>query len=182
MSYAYRFLLLLLVLISLFVYNINQPFSIIILAIIIIILTAYIPFFFGSTWLPINNESLEKMIKIAGINENDIVYDLGCGNGKIVKKCSNAKKVIGIEISPLLYLWARINTLTMKNAEIKYGNFFNKNLKDGDIIFMYLPERTMNKIENRSMFKKGARIISRRFRFAELKPVKQIEDVYLYKI
>ncbi len=182
MSYAARFLLLLVFLIAIYLKYASEPFSAIILAIIIVLLSAFGPFFFGSTWLPISDKSLEKMMKIAGIKNTDIIYDLGCGNGKIIKKCGNAKKAIGIELSPLLYIWAKINTLGMKNAEIKYGNFFNFDLKDGNVFFVYMPERTLNIIENKKIFKKGSRIITRKFRFSNIKPVKQIEDVYLYII
>ena len=58
-------------------------------------------------YVPTANEVVEKMLEMAKVSSNDIVYDLGSGDGRIpiaaVKKY-DAKKATGVEINPDLIL------------------------------------------------------------------------------
>jgi hypothetical protein len=54
-------------------------------------------------YVPTPENVVEEMLKIAGVKEGDVVYDLGCGDGRIVVtavKKFKAKKGLGIDIDP----------------------------------------------------------------------------------
>ena len=99
-----------------------------ILLIFIILLWFSYTRIFGAEFFPTTSTKMKKMIEFAGIKNNDTVYDLGCGDGRIVlaasKKC---KKAIGIEIDPLRFIisWIKVKLTKTKNAKIIFGNFFN---------------------------------------------------------
>jgi SAM-dependent methyltransferase len=73
--------------------------------------------------------------------EGDTVYDLGCGDGKVLVCMANKfpKAVyIGIEYNIIPYLFAKIKTRKYKNITIKYGDFFKENLSAANSIVVYL--------------------------------------------
>ena len=81
-----------------------------------------------------------------------VVYDLGCGWGGLAF-ASAAKfpgaKVIGIELSPLPWLFCKLRKLVQRrpNLEIRYGNFMHMPLGDADLIFCYLMIRAMRRLK-----------------------------------
>ncbi|MBT6136211.1 MAG: class I SAM-dependent methyltransferase [Rhodospirillaceae bacterium] len=82
------------------------------------------------------------------------IYDLGCGWGTLIfplaKKFPDAK-VIGIEVSPLPYLFCQIRRLAQprSNLEIRYGDFNQKDLSDADLVVCYLMVRPMNPLSDK---------------------------------
>src|SRR5690606_15112084 len=54
------------------------------------------------TYVPTNQETVEEMLKLAGVKPGDVVYDLGCGDGRIV--ITAAKKFgatgVGVDLNP----------------------------------------------------------------------------------
>ncbi|ADI32680.1 protein-lysine N-methyltransferase [Staphylothermus hellenicus] len=137
------------------------------------------------------------MLKIAGAGPSDIVYDLGCGDGRILiiaVKEFNVKKAVGIDKDPERIREAR------KNAE-KNGvsdrivlindDIFNVDISKATIVTMFLltivNEALRPKLEKELM--DGARIVSHEFRIPGWKPSKVIDvrdntglthTVYLY--
>ena len=67
-------------------------------------------------YVPTSYETIEQMLKMANVSEDDILYDLGCGDGRIVITAAKefGAKGIGIDINP-----ERINE-SIENA-IKEG-------------------------------------------------------------
>ena len=68
--------------------------------------------FYGGEWVPTPQNIIDKMLKIANVKKNDIVYDLGSGDGKIVLSAAKlGSRVVGIEIDPLRVLISKMKIL-----------------------------------------------------------------------
>ncbi len=146
--------------------------------------------FIGGEWVPTPQRIVDKMLKIAKVNKNDTVYDLGSGDGKIVLAAAKVgSKSIGVEIDPIRVLISRIKIKLSrldKLTEVVRKNIFETNIKDADVITLFLLPKTMEKLENklRKELRKGARVVSYRFVFKNWKPVKIDGEnkIYLYKV
>ena len=145
--------------------------------------------FFGGEWVPTPDFIVDKMLKTSGVKRNDVLYDLGSGDGKIILKAAkSAGKTIGIEIDPLRVLISRIRIKlsNLNNVKVIQDNFYKINVRNADVVTLFLLPKTMERIENklRKELRKGARIVSYRFVFKNWKPIKidETNKIYLYKV
>jgi ribosomal protein L11 methylase PrmA len=141
--------------------------------------------FFGAEYCPVPTDSLKRMIEFSKLKKNETAYDLGSGDGKIVLSASKrCRKAVGIEIDPLRVLWSRLRAKG-KNIEIFRENFFNHNLNDADVVFIFLRQKANDRLEKKfkKEMKKGSRIVSHYWKLG-LKPYKTDDElrVYAYKI
>lgn len=137
-------------------------------------------------FVPSSRKRHKDMLKLADLNKKDIVYDLGCGDGRLVFSAGKkAKKAIGYELSIPLYLFGRLRQLfSFKPVSIRYGNIWNQDYSDATVIFCYLLPKSMKKFHEKiwPKLKPGTRVISNAFEMHDLKPIKQEDKVYLYQI
>lgn len=155
--------------------------------IIAVIFLLLIPGFYAAVrsgpFVPSNKERHKKMMKLAKIKSTDLVYDLGCGDGRLIfSAAKKAKKAIGYEFSIPLYLWGRFFQFFNKNSEIRFGNLWQQNYSDADVIFCYLLPKAMKEFYKKIWphLKKGTRVISNSFQIHDIKPSDQDGKVYLY--
>lgn len=93
------------------------------------------------------NALLEKIVKGAGVGENDVVLEIGCGAGTLTKElCSKAKFVYGYEIDETLRPVLKENLSGIENCEINFRDIMRektenieKNIGDGYTIVANLP-------------------------------------------
>lgn len=142
--------------------------------------------FFGAEFAPAPKKVIEKMIEFAELKNKDIVYDLGCGDGRIlIKAAGKCRKAIGIEIDLLRVLISKFKTRKIKNVKIIRGNLFLESIKDADVIFIFLRQKANDALMKKfkKELKKGSRIISHYWTLP-LKAYKTDENlrVYAYKI
>ena len=62
---------------------------------------------FGAPFVPTPRKTMQKMLDKAQIKPGQIVYDLGCGDGRFIRVAARKyqAKAIGIELNPILYLY-----------------------------------------------------------------------------
>ncbi len=118
---------------------------------------------------------VDVVIDFADIKKNDVFYDLGSGDGRIlVEAAKKCVKVVGIEKNRLLNWFARRKTKSLKNIKIIQGDIFKQKINNASIIVAYLSqkitERLQKKIEKE--VKKGTKIILIDHEFLDWKPVK----------
>src|SRR5262249_54687918 len=127
---------------------------------------------------------VEKMLDMAKVTKGDIVYDLGCGDGRIV--CSavkkfNAPKGVGVDIDP-----ERIKDcqetmkkfgVTKEQLDIRQGDALKvKDLDKASVIMLYMLPEFMKKLEPQlEKLKPGTRIVAHDFPFPTLKPDQVVE-------
>jgi ribosomal protein L11 methylase PrmA len=158
--------------------------------IILIKLTLFLffvlPFAFGAPFEPTSEKKLKKIMQLANIKKNQKAVDLGSGDGRIVIEMSKkAKEAHGYEINPFLVLYSRykIKKLKIKNAFIHWKSFWNINLKDYDVVVLFQFHTIMNKLKKKIQreIKPKSKIISYYWKFPLWKPIKNIENIFLYE-
>lgn len=126
-------------------------------------------------FFPSSKRMVEVVIDFADIKENDVFYDLGSGDGRIlVEAAKKGIKVVGIEKNRFLNWLDRRKTKNFKNVKIIRGDIFKQKINKPSIIVAYLSqkitERLQKKIEKEA--KKGTRIILIDHEFLNWKPIK----------
>ena len=118
---------------------------------------------------------INVVIDFADIKKNDVFYDIGSGDGRIlVKATKKGIKVIGIEKNRLLNWLARRKTKSFKNVKIIQGDIFKQKINDASIIVAYLSQKVTERLQKKieKEVKKGTRIILIDHEFLNWKPVK----------
>jgi SAM-dependent methyltransferase len=155
-------------------------------------------------FVPTNEKVVKAMLKLADVKEGDTVYDLGCGDGRIVVaavKEFKAKKGLGIDFNPerLKDCEKRVKDekLTPEQAKqitFKQGDVLQmkpEDFKDVDVVTLYLlPEVNLRlKPILQKGLKPGARIVSHDFDMGDWKADKTEEvtadrshTIYLWTI
>ncbi len=128
------------------------------------------------------------MCKLARVGKNDIVYDLGSGDGTalIIAAKEFGARGVGIEIDPLRFFISSIllhsNRLWNK-VQIKRKNFHDVHIADATVIFVYLVPKALNRLlpKFKKELKKGTRIVSYRYEInLPLKEHDKENDIRLY--
>jgi SAM-dependent methyltransferase len=120
-------------------------------------------------YVPTPQKVVDKMLEVAKVTKNDVVYDLGCGDGRIV--VSAAKKLgargLGFDLDPQRVKEANEN---VKGANvgslvsIKQENVFNVDLTPATVVTLYLlPEINVKLIPQLDKMRPGSRIVSHDF-------------------
>jgi predicted RNA methylase len=149
-------------------------------------------------FVPTPIEVVKKMVELANPKPNELLMDLGCGDGRIIRYASKEYgcKSIGIEINPLLinYTNKKIIEEKINNAKIIHGDLFNYDFNKANILTLYLTSKAIEFLKPKlmQMLLNGSRIICHDFPIKDLKPkiieeVKikyspRIHRVYLYEI
>jgi predicted RNA methylase len=144
----------------------------------------------GAPYLPTPLRKVRKMLTLANVQPGELVYDLGCGDGRflIVAARRFKAKAIGIEINIIRYLWCQflITVLFLrKRVKIKYGNLFNHDLSEADVVVCYLLQSTNDRLEDKLIneLSQSARVVSNTFTFNSLPAIITDESsIYVYKI
>lgn len=154
--------------------------------IIFIILQEY-TMIFGAPWVPTPYKTIRRMLKLAKVKPGDMVYDLGCGDGRIIIEAARSfgAKATGIEVDPSRFVWtkARIFLLGLSSkARVLLGNFFNFNISDADVVTIYLLQDTNDKLINKfiSELRPGTRIVSNTFTLSGLELINCDEDLNIF--
>lgn len=92
-------------------------------------------------FIPIPQQAIPYLLEHATIGEHDMVYDLGCGDARIL--CALAKKnpqatFIGIEKALFPFFVAKIRSISFPNITIQRKNFFKVPLNNATVIITYL--------------------------------------------
>ena len=129
----------------------------------------------GAPFLPTPITLLETMLALADIQSDELVYDLGCGDGRLLIEANLTYKAqaVGIEISTIFCWIARIKAnfyqavITVIQDDLMEFDFSN-----ADVIFCYLMPEQLKQLKKKfSLLKKGCRIISLRFEVPGWKPL-----------
>lgn len=144
-------------------------------------------------YVPTPPQVVEGMLKLGEIQSTDIVYDLGCGDGRIVIMAAEkfGARGTGIDINPERIREAEENA--SKSGVAKRVRFIEKNLFEADVheatlVTLYLlPDvnRRLRPILLRQL-KVGTRIVSHAFDMGEWQADKKIDVdgriIFLWKV
>jgi len=150
----------------------------------------------GTPWVPLKEKNIRRLLKLANLNENNIFYDLGSGEGRIViiaAKEFKIKKAYGVEISLFLHWLAKLKVIFSRLSDkvnLKCENFFKTDLAEADVIICYLLPATLEKLKNKFLkeLKPGAKILSFMFPIKGMEPeevnrlLPDSPPIYVYRI
>jgi precorrin-6B methylase 2 len=148
-----------------------------ILLFIVIALWIFIPAFYGLPPVPTKPERIRKALKLANLQPNETLYDLGAGDGRVLLIAARdfGAKAIGIEVGPIqcALIWLRATASGFgKQIEIRWENYYQVKLKDADVVFVYATSQEVMKLAphlNLEM-KRGSRLVSIAADFSEWEP------------
>lgn len=139
-------------------------------------------------------EVAKKMLNLSQIKADERLYDLGCGDGRLIILAAKeiGAKATGIELREDLIERARTEIKRMNvedKVQVVQGNFFDVNISDADVVTLYLTssanERLRPKLE--AELKNGARVVSHDFKVPGWKPSGVYNEllghtIYTYRI
>lgn len=127
-------------------------------------------------FVPTPQQAVEKMLEMAQIKPGDVVYDLGCGDGRIVVTAAKkyGVKAVGFDIDPQRVKESLENVRTNKVehlVSIKQEDIFTLDLSTASVVTMYLlPELNVKLMPQLRKMKPGSRIIAFDFDMRGAKP------------
>jgi cyclopropane fatty-acyl-phospholipid synthase-like methyltransferase len=145
-------------------------------------------------YVPTTPAIVDAMLKVAGVTKRDVVYDLGCGDGRIVIAAAKqyGARGVGVDIDPVRVAEARANAKAAGVETLvtfRVEDLFQADLKDATVVTLYLlpsvNKRLMPKL--RRELKKGARVVSNSFDMgsdwpADLRVPIENTAIFLWKI
>ncbi|MBI5465955.1 MAG: class I SAM-dependent methyltransferase [Candidatus Kerfeldbacteria bacterium] len=147
----------------------------------------------AAPWVPLPAKDVARLLALARLKPGELVYDLGCGDGRIIVAAARdfGVRAVGFEVAFLPYCLARLRVFlsgTAGLAEVRYQNFWRVKFTPADAVFCFLTPAAMVKLENKvaSELRPGARFVSCVFKLPRRqagqvsKPSAKDLPIYLY--
>jgi tRNA G37 N-methylase Trm5 len=145
-------------------------------------------------FVPTPEEVVERMLQVAKVNSNDVLYDLGSGDGRIpitaVKKYG-VKRAVGIDIDPQRIKEANENAKkagVTDKVEFRQQDLFESDFSEATVVTLYLLPELNVKLRSQlfKQLKPGTRIVSHAFDMGDWKPEQTLDvngrTVYFWTI
>ena len=147
--------------------------------------------FFVPTWAPV----VYEMLELAGVTRDDVVYDLGSGDGRIVILAAQkyGARGVGIELDPKLVASSRqvaVDAELTGLATFIEGDLFTVDISPATVVTLYLSTSINRELETklRRELRPGTRIVSHQFPIGRWPPDKTVRskhdgtDLYLWRV
>ena len=131
-------------------------------------------------FIPTPHDVVVQMLELAGVREDDLLYDLGCGDGRILV---TAVKMfgchgVGFDIDPRRVKQSRHNlkkNLVEERARVEEKDLFQVDLRPASVITVYLsPKFNARLIPQLNTLRPGSRIVSHQFDMEGIRPEREV--------
>jgi SAM-dependent methyltransferase len=132
-------------------------------------------------FVPTTDAIADEMLKLAGVNSNDVVYDLGSGDGRIVILAAQkyGARGVGIELDPGLVERSR---QVAREAEVAdrvtflVGDLFEADISRATVVTLYLSYSVNRRLKPKLLreLRPGTRVVSHQFSMGTWTPEKRI--------
>jgi SAM-dependent methyltransferase len=121
-------------------------------------------------YVPTPHEIVQEMMDVAKVRAGDVVYDLGCGDGRMV--IAAAKKYgtrgVGVDLDPARIREARANARREGVEHLvtfEVGDLFETDIKEATVVMLYLLPELNRRLKPRlfEQLRPGARVVSHDF-------------------
>jgi len=166
--------------------EVRGPPSVSLLAVPSVDQTYTVPF------IPTSLDTARRMLELAKVGPQDVVYDLGCGDGRILVMAAEmfgAKKAVGYEIRGDLCKNAELEVEAHNLGErvtVVNGDLFDADLSEATVITLYLSYGANKALEPklRSEIRSGTRVVSHDFEIPGWRSKRKVklhgDSIYLY--
>ena len=153
-----------------------------------------IPRYFTVPFVATPPDVVSAMLTLANTGPDDIVYDLGSGDGRIPIAAAsefNVRRAIGIEVDQSLINEARANAThagVSSKVEFRREDIYETNFEDATVVTMYLAEDANKVLRPRleAQLAPGSRIVSHLYRMGDWEPEQTIKvgdrSIFLWTI
>jgi uncharacterized protein (TIGR03000 family) len=137
-------------------------------------------------FVPTPDDIVSEMIKLGKVGPNDVVYDIGCGDGRMViagVKEGKAKRGVGIDLDPQRIRESKANAKKAgveDKVEFREGDALKiKDLSDATVVLLYMGNEFNMLLRPilLSTLKPGTRVVSHRFTMGDWKPDQTIKVI-----
>jgi SAM-dependent methyltransferase len=132
-------------------------------------------------YVPTTEAAVAEMLKLAGVKKSDVLYDLGCGDGRIVVAAAKTygAHAVGIDINPERIAEAKANAKKAGvEALVRFeeNDLFEATFRDATVVSLFLLPDVNLKLKPRLLeqLKPGTRIVSNTFDMGDWKPDKEM--------
>lgn len=129
-----------------------------------------------------SDEVAGAMLRLAGVTAHDVVYDLGCGDGRIVILAAQqfGARGVGIDIDPNRIQQARARADqagVTRLVHFELDDLFNADIHEATVITLYLLPQMNLRLRSKlwQQLKPGTRVVSHNFDMGDWAPDKQEE-------
>jgi tRNA A58 N-methylase Trm61 len=166
-------------------------FQILIVMIFIVIIWLIYPLYTGAVFLPTPMKNVTRMLAMANLSPDDILYDMGSGDGRIIITAAEryGSRAVGIELDPIRAAYARWRISRKRlndKVRVERRNFYSADIGEATVVTVYQGAEINRKLEEKFLkeLKPGSRVVTYTFRFNKLKPVTMDHNlqVYLYTV
>jgi SAM-dependent methyltransferase len=131
-------------------------------------------------YIPTTETAVRAMLELAEVKPSDMVYDLGCGDGRIVIAAAKSygARGVGIDIDPVRIREAKKNARQAgveSRVEFRRQDLFRANFGEATVVTLFLlPAINRRLLTQLQALKPGTRIVSNTFEIGGWKPVREI--------
>lgn len=135
-------------------------------------------------YVPTPQEVVDKMLQMARVGAKDVVYDLGCGDGRIVVTAARrfGARGVGIDLNPERIAEANANARAAKvEHKVKFmtGDLFQADFSEATVVMLYLLPAVNAALRPQlwKQLKVGTRVVSHEFDMGDAWPPEKTETL-----
>jgi SAM-dependent methyltransferase len=127
-------------------------------------------------WVPTPDELVRRMLEVAKVTKDDLLFDLGSGDGKIAIAAArvHGARSVGIEFNPEMAALAKRNAEragVSDRVTIINGDIFKEDFSKATVISMYLlPELNLRLRPTLLKMRPGTRLVTNSFTMGDWEP------------
>lgn len=125
-------------------------------------------------YVPTSTAVVDAMLDLAEVDSSDVVYDLGCGDGRIIIAAARQRgaRGFGVDINPDRIADANRNAEregVTGQVRFEVGDFFETDIKEATVVMLYLMTRVNEQLKPKllSELAPGTKVVSNTFDFGE---------------
>ena len=131
-------------------------------------------------YVPTTETAVQAMLKLGEVKKTDVVYDLGCGDGRIVIAAAKSygARGVGIDINPVRIGEAKENAKKAgveKLVRFEENDLFDAKIGEATVVTLFLLPNINLKLRPKLLedLKPGTRVVSNTFDMGDWKPEKE---------
>jgi SAM-dependent methyltransferase len=132
-------------------------------------------------YVPTPHQVVAEMLRVAGVTKDDVLYDLGCGDGRVVIMAAkqHGARGVGIDIDPQRIKESRENARQAgvnKRVKFQQQDLFETDFREATVVTLYLLPKLNLQLRPKllSELKPGTRVVSHDFDMDDWQPDKML--------